>query len=45
VGWLLRLHNGEAVAQGVKDCNAVLHLVNAYKAGHLVPMFPEGKRS
>ncbi len=44
-GWLLRLHNGEAVAQGVKDRAAVMHLVNAYKAGQLISMFPEGNRS
>ncbi|MCB9745744.1 MAG: 1-acyl-sn-glycerol-3-phosphate acyltransferase [Alphaproteobacteria bacterium] len=44
-GWLLRQLNGVPISQGVKDRAAVHHLVKAYEGGHIVMMFPEGKRS
>ena len=44
-GWLLTQLNGAPISKGAKDGAAVRHLVDAYKAGRLSGMFPEGKRS
>ncbi|MCB9796396.1 MAG: 1-acyl-sn-glycerol-3-phosphate acyltransferase [Alphaproteobacteria bacterium] len=44
-GRILRQLNSVPIAQGVKDKAAVMHLVKAYEAGHVISMFPEGKRS
>lgn len=44
-GWILRQFNAMPVSQGKKDRAAVMHLVEAYKHGQMVFMFPEGKRT